>query len=161
SFTVQTPRSPTTSTAGSQMQSVSARVARAAVITHGRAATIGPGLARLETVARDAGVELVFSADEAAKHGGADSGDHGPVELAVVLGGDGTMLRALARFLGRGVPVIGVNFGRVGFLSSIQQEGLESGLARVFAGEYEVIELPTVDVEYGGGRFVAVNDAVV
>jgi NAD+ kinase len=143
------------------MQSVSARVARAAVITHGRVATIGPGLARLEAVAQEAGVELVFSADEAAKHGVADSTDQGRVELAVVLGGDGTMLRALTRFLGTGVPVIGVNFGRVGFLSSIQQDRLETGLARVFAGEYAVIELPTVEVEYSGGRYVAVNDAVV
>jgi NAD+ kinase len=143
------------------MRSVSARVTRAAVITHGRPATIGPGLARLEAVAREAGVELLFSADEAAKHGVADSRDQGSVELAVVLGGDGTMLRALTRFLGTGVPVIGVNFGRVGFLSSIRQDQLETGLARVFAGEYAVIELPTVEVEYGGDRYVAVNDAVV
>jgi NAD+ kinase len=142
------------------MQSVSARVARAAVVTHGRPSTIGPGLVRLKAVARQAGVELLFSPDEAAKHGIADSGD-GPVELAVVLGGDGTMLRALTRFLGTGVPVIGVNFGRVGFLSSIRQDELETGLARVFAGEYEVVEMPTIEVEYGGDRFVAVNDAVV
>jgi len=143
------------------MPSVSARVTRAAVITHGRVATIGPGLAQLENVARELGVELVFSADEAAKHGVTDTGDSGAVELAVVLGGDGTMLRALNRYLGRGVPVIGVNFGRVGFLSSIRQDALESGIARVFSGEYQVIELPTVEVEYGGDRFVAVNDAVV
>jgi NAD+ kinase len=71
------------------------------------------------------------------------------------------MLRALTRYLGTGVPVIGVNFGRVGFLSSMQQDDLESGIARVFAGEYDVVELATIEVEYGGGRFVAVNDAVV
>ena len=45
------------------------------------------------------------------------------------------MLRALQRFLGTGVPVIGVNFGRVGFLSSIPRDELERGVARVFAGE--------------------------
>jgi NAD+ kinase len=143
------------------MQSVSARVARAAVVTHGRAGTIGPGLARLEAVARKAGVELVFSADEAAKHGVTDTGEGDAVEIAVVLGGDGTMLRALTRFLGTNVPVIGVNFGRVGFLSSIRQDDLENGLARVFAGEYGVVELPTIEVEYGADRYVAVNDAVV
>ena len=45
-----------------------------------------------------------------------------------MLGGDGTMLRALARFLGTGVPVIGVNFGRVGFLTAIPGDELENGL---------------------------------
>ncbi len=143
------------------MPSASTRVAHAAVMTHGKAETIGPGLERLEAVARRSGVELVFSEDEAEKHGVEVDGRHADVELAVVLGGDGTMLRALTRFLGRGVPVIGVNFGRVGFLSSIRQEELESGLERVFAGEYEVVELPTIEVECGEARFVAVNDAVV
>ena len=71
------------------------------------------------------------------------------------------MLRALDRYLGTGVPVIGVNFGRVGFLSSIARDDLESGLARVFAGEYKVEELPTLEVEVGEEQRVAVNDLVV
>ena len=78
-----------------------------------------------------------------------------------MLGGDGTMLRALTRFLGTGVPVIGVNFGRVGFLSSMGRRDLEAGLGRVFAGEYEVVELPTLELEHPDGRTVAVNDVVV
>jgi NAD+ kinase len=143
------------------MPSPSARVTRAEVITHGKAGTIGPALERLQVVARDAGVELVVSTEEAEKHGVVPVAGGAPPDLAVVLGGDGTMLRALTRFLGTGVPVIGVNFGRVGFLSSMQQDELEAGLARVFAGDFETVELPTIEVEYGGGRFVAVNDAVV
>ena len=71
------------------------------------------------------------------------------------------MLRALARYLGTSVPVIGVNFGTVGFLSSIARNDLESGLARVFAGEYKVEELPTLEVEVGEEQRVAVNDLVV
>ena len=71
------------------------------------------------------------------------------------------MLRALQRFLGTGVPVIGVNFGRVGFLSSIPRDELERGIARVLGGELEIVELATLDVEAAGSRFVAVNDAVV
>jgi NAD+ kinase len=150
-----------TSTAGSTKPSVEA-VAKAAVVTHGKPAQIGPALARLQTVANEAGVELLVSDEEAAKHGlvGAN-GDETAADLAVVLGGDGTMLRALTRFLGTGVPVIGVNFGRVGFLSSIPRSELESGLARVFAGEYVVVDLPTLEVEVGDVRRVAVNDVVV
>ena len=70
------------------------------------------------------------------------------------------MLRALQRHLGTGVPVFGVNFGRVGFLTSIDGAELEAGLARVFAGEHAVLELATLDVEAGGQRAVAVNDVV-
>ena len=71
------------------------------------------------------------------------------------------MLRALTRFLGTGVPVIGANFGRVGFLTAIPGDELEDGIARVFAGEYEVVSLPTLEVELGGERHAAVNDAVI
>src|SRR5919201_581769 len=148
------------STTGSTARSAEA-VRKAAVITHGRPETIGVALERLERVAASRGVELLFSEEEATKHG--RSGDHGDpadADLAVVLGGDGTMLRAFHRFLGTGVPVIGVNFGRVGFLTSMQQAGLETGLARAFGGEFEVVELPTLEVEARAERWPAVNDVV-
>ena len=121
-------------------------VRRAAVVTHGRPELIQDALARFGDAAVDAGVEVVD--DDAAP------------DLAVVLGGDGTMLRALQAFLGSGVPVLGVNFGRVGFLTSMSGAELEAGLARAFAGEYAVLELATLDVEAGGDRAVAVNDVV-
>jgi NAD+ kinase len=136
-------------------------VTRAAVITHGKTGQIGAGLARLQAVASEHGVELLFSPEESEKHALDPTSDPASADLAVVLGGDGTMLRALTRFLGTGVPVIGVNFGRVGFLSSMGRRDLEAGLARVFAGEYEVVELPTLELEHPDGREVAVNDVVV
>jgi NAD+ kinase len=150
-----------TSTSASTVQSPPSAVTRAAVVTHGKPQAIGSALARLATVAREAGVELVMAAGEAEKHDVPASDRDAPVDLVVVLGGDGTMLRALARYLGTGVPVIGVNFGRVGFLASIERGDLESGLARAFAGEYKLEELPTLDVEVGEARRVAVNDLVV
>ena len=149
-----------TSTAGSPTPSAR-RVARAAVVTHGKPGQIGSGLARLQAVAQEHGVELVLSSEEAEKHGVEGSDPAATADLAVVLGGDGTVLRALARFLGTGVPVIGVNFGRVGFLSSMGRHELEQGLGRVFAGEYSIVELPTLELEHPDGRTVAVNDVVV
>jgi NAD+ kinase len=150
------------STSGSETQ-LAKPVSRVAVITHGKAQTIGPALARLELVARESGVELLLPDEELEKHPGgpAADGDVAAAELVVVLGGDGTMLRALARFLDTGVPVIGVNFGRVGFLASITQARLEADLARVFAGEYQVVELPTLDAEIEGHTGVALNDVVI
>jgi NAD+ kinase len=154
-----------TSTTGSETLSPRTppqAVKRAAVVTHGKPQTIGPALARLTTVAREAGVELRLDEDEKVKHGlEPENGGSEDVDLVVVLGGDGTMLRALARYLGTGIPVIGVNFGRVGFLASISQSELEQGVGRVFSGEYRVEELPTLDVEVGDEQRVAVNDLVV
>lgn len=153
-----------TSTTGSRPQLPAEAGARkvgcVAVVTHGKAEAIGPALARLSSVARDHGVSLLLDEVEAAKHEVAQAQGR-DADLAVVLGGDGTMLRALTRFLGTGVPVLGVNFGRVGFLSSIPAKELERGLARVFEGEHTVVELPTLDVEVAGERLVAVNDLVI
>jgi NAD+ kinase len=148
------------SSAGSTTQSP--EVTRAAVITHGKPETIGAALRRLQSLAAEVGVELLYSDEEVEKHdlGEAGSGEDG-ADLAVVLGGDGTMLRGLRRFLGLGVPVLGVNFGRVGFLASIEADGLEDGLRRVFAGEYRVVELPALDARAGAGQWPAVNDVVV
>jgi NAD+ kinase len=150
-----------TSTAGSQKQLTRPKaIARAAVVTHGQPRQIGAGLARLQSVAREHGVELLYPPDEAEKHG-IETRDDSSADIAVVLGGDGTVLRALMRYLGTGVPVVGVNFGRVGFLSSMGRRELEAGLARVFAGEYEIVELPTLEVSHPDGVSRAVNDAVI
>jgi NAD+ kinase len=131
------------------------------VLTHGRPETIGPALGRVETAARRAGVGLVFPQDEVSKHE-IDEPPHdlAEAEIVLVLGGDGTMLRALRRLLGTGIPAIGVNFGRVGFLTAIAGEELDTQLARVFAGEHVVIELPTLELELDGERRLAVNDVV-
>jgi NAD+ kinase len=146
------------SPAGSTTQLASS-VRRAAVVTHGRPELLGDALERLELVARDCEVELVLSRQEAAKHGRAPAAAP-QADLGVVLGGDGTMLRALQQFLGTGTPVLGVNFGRVGFLASIAADELEEGLTRAFAGEYRVFELPTLEAELDGERRSAVNDVV-
>jgi NAD+ kinase len=132
------------------------------VITHGKREAIGPALERLERTADEAGVELLLSGEELEKHRLRDGEeDVGRADVAVVLGGDGTMLRALHRFLGTEVPVIGVNFGRVGFLASIPRDELEQGIARVFAGDYRVVALSTLDVEAGSAFAPALNDVVV
>jgi NAD+ kinase len=120
-------------------------VKRAAVITIERDGVEG-ALERLRAVAERSGVELVDEED---------------VDIAIVLGGDGTMLRALGRFLGTGVPVIGVNYGRVGFLTAIPADRLEEGIGRVFGGEYDTVALSTLEAKVNGTTTVAVNDVVV
>ena len=133
----------------------------AAVLTHGRVQAIGPALERVTAAAGAAGVELVFPQDEVSKHDMDEAAhDLADAEIVIVLGGDGTMLRALRRLLGTGIPAIGVNFGRVGFLTAIEESDLEASLPRVFRGDHTVIELATLDVELDGDRRAAVNDVV-
>jgi len=124
------------------------RVERVALMARSR--DIGPAVARFEALAEGAGVEVI-----------GEDADQTAADLAVVLGGDGTMLRALSRFLGTDIPVFGINFGRVGFLTSLPAAELEDGLARVFAGEVKTVELPTLEADVGGELRAAVNDVVV
>ncbi len=114
--------------------------------------------ARLFLRDRDGFQDAVERVRAVAAAAGAELVEDDP-QLVVVFGGDGTMLRAFHEFLGR-VPVIGINFGRFGFLASIQPDELESGLRRALAGDYVVIELPTLEFEQKGASAVAVNDVV-
>jgi NAD+ kinase len=87
-------------------------------------------------------------------------------EVVLVLGGDGTLLRAAEMARPIGVPLLGVNLGRVGFLAEAEQESLDDALDAVCAGDYAVEERMTVDaVARRNGdvlaRTWALNEAVV
>ena len=127
--------------------------------------TAGP-LKRVLELARDAGVEVHLSPREARKHGFAASADGVTLvdedgdgaDLALVLGGDGTILAALRHYAGRRVPVFAVNFGAIGFLATVEPSELEEGVRRAFAGEFDVMELPALVAATDGGERLAVND---
>jgi NAD+ kinase len=67
-------------------------------------------------------------------------------ELVFVLGGDGTLLRAAELARPAGVPVLGVNLGRVGFLAEADSDALHEAITHVIDGFYHVEERMTVDV---------------
>ncbi|MEE1619757.1 NAD kinase [Brachybacterium sp. J153] len=68
------------------------------------------------------------------------------VELGIVLGGDGTILRALEAVRDADVPVHGVNLGHVGFLAESEVEDLAITVARLLEGEYEIEKRSTLDI---------------
>jgi NAD+ kinase len=126
-------------------------VKTAAIVTHVHAEPrVAAALEHVRRIAGENSVELQV-----------DDERDGRPDIAIVLGGDGTMLRALTRFLGTGVPVIGVNYGRVGFLTAMTADDLDDGVRRVFAGEYRTWELSTLELSLGDTTRVAVNDIVV
>ncbi|MFB9378876.1 NAD kinase [Kineococcus gynurae] len=82
-------------------------------------------------------------------------------ELVVVLGGDGTILRAAELVRGSDAVLLGVNLGHVGFLAEAEREELAETVARVIAGEFRVEERMTLDVRVlQEGRVLAESFAV-
>ena len=79
---------------------------------------------------------------EARALGGEVLGEEGidQADVVLVLGGDGTMLKAAELVRGRPVPVFGVNFGHVGFLAEADPASLQEVVRRLVAGDYEVDE---------------------
>jgi NAD+ kinase len=140
----------------------------ATVVTHRRVTETAGAVRELVAAARRAGVTLRFSSDEASKHS-LVSGDgieitelgSDDVDLCIVLGGDGTILTALREYAGTGVPVFAVNYGEVGFLATIDPDGLGDHFDRAFSGDYETLRLPTITVGRPEGQWTAINDISV
>lgn len=84
------------------------------------------------------------------------------LDLVVVLGGDGTLLRAAAMVRDARVPVVGVNLGRLGFLSEIEHEDLAAAVPRLARGEVVIEERMTlsVTVRDGDGQATATSWAL-
>jgi len=84
-------------------------------------------------------------------------------DLAVSLGGDGTMLRAVDLVCGAGVPVLGVNIGHLGYLTEVDPHDLRSALSRFFAGEHDIEARMTLEVaiESSLTPHTALNEAVL
>src|SRR5918911_1817873 len=82
------------------------------------------------------------------------------IDLVFVLGGDGTMLRASRIYPGQ--VLLGVNLGKVGFMSGMLPEELERGVEKVLGDGLEVQEYRMLDVRVGGEQAsLAANDAVL
>lgn len=73
--------------------------------------------------------------------------EEGPVEAVIVLGGDGTMLRAARIARASGAPLLGVNMGHVGFLAELERDDVAHAVDRLASGSFWVEERRTVEVE--------------
>jgi NAD+ kinase len=136
------------------------------ILTHQAVEETSPAVRRVIDELIAAGITVRVDSDEVDKHKltaregltlGADPLEDG-TELAVVLGGDGTMLRAMRTFAGREVPVFSFNFGAIGFLATVERDDLEEGIRRVRDGDYELLRMPALTIEAGGVAHLGVND---
>jgi NAD+ kinase len=90
----------------------------------------------------------------------------GAIDLVVVLGGDGTMLGIARQLAGSNVPLVGINMGRLGYMTDIPIQSVQTTLPKMIAGEYEADTrtlLDAVVIRDGKeiNRALALNDVVV
>ncbi|WP_166984517.1 NAD kinase [Paramicrobacterium fandaimingii] len=146
------------------------------VVSHtGRADSI-EAAANVMRQLRESGIRPVLVEEEREQllRAGADiegvdtlDGEHvDDLELVMVLGGDGTILRAAELVRDHAVPMLGVNLGHVGFLAELERDDLANAVQRVVARDYGVEERMTLDVSVTiGGDVVyetwALNEATV
>jgi len=89
------------------------------------------------------------------------------IDLLVTLGGDGTLLWGARLVAELGVPVMGINLGHLGFLTSVTLDGMEEALESLFKGEYTLDSRSTLEaIVMGEGgvqraRYLALNDFVI
>jgi len=88
---------------------------------------------------------------------------HG-LDVAISLGGDGTMLRTVDLVAEAGIPVIGINVGQLGYLTEVDPDHARMALKRFLSGAYEIEERMLLAVRLGGPEpteHVALNEAVI
>ena len=127
------------------------------VLTHRRPDQTTAPLHRLVEQAAVAGVTLRLDEEETRKHGlrsgpglEVDAPVSGEVELCLVLGGDGTILRALQLYAGTDVPVFAINFGEIGFLATVEPADMDEGMRRALDGDFELLRLPAIVLDQPG-----------
>jgi NAD+ kinase len=135
------------------------------VFTHGDPEETREPVARLVDAAVERGIQVCMSSREAEKlaleqREGCvlDADPDAPTDLAVVFGGDGTILTALRATAASRAPVFAFNYGAIGFLSTVERDELETGIERVLGGDFEVLPMPALEVEVAGERRIGVND---
>lgn len=149
-----------------------ARVAapvRIGVVGHPRYAGLNAGVTRIIDFARAHGLELSFEEELAPRGDGPllDPELIPDLDLLVTLGGDGTLLRGARMVAPHGVPVLGVNLGHLGFLTSVGPDELETGLEAAVEGRAVLDERMVLEARAEGdngqvhGAYLALNDAVL
>jgi NAD+ kinase len=146
-------------------------VSTVALVTHQVPSVASEALGRVLELLEERGVRVLVPPGERAKHPAIV--EHGETccetsreelaqaDMCLVLGGDGTMLRALRLTRGLGIPVAGVNLGRVGFFAAIKRDRLPEDLTRVLDGDYVPHPLLGLATDLSGTPLRAVNDLLI
>ena len=94
------------------------------------------------------------------EEGAVEVTDPRTTELIIVLGGDGTLMHASHTAVLYGIPIVGVNLGRIGYMAELEPDELDR-LREMINGNYTVEERMMLTVSYNGRDYPALNDAVI
>ena len=136
----------------------------AVLFTHTRPEQTSEAVRHAVAAASAVGCTVYADDEERDKHGAAGEGLEplaeleGEPELCLVLGGDGTILKALRAYAHTSVPVFAANFGTVGFLAAVEREQLDEGLRAAFDGAFEVMPMPGLEATVEAQPPLALND---
>ena len=142
---------------------------RVALIGKLRSAEIAESLRELRGMLEQRGCEVLIERETASELGlrGVDYAAIGAeAKLAIVVGGDGTMLAAARNLVRYHVPLVGVNQGRVGFMTDIGHDDMRSGIGAILDGKYSIEERALLEAEIRRNnksilQTIALNEAVV
>ena len=142
---------------------------RVALIGKLRSAEIAQSLRELREMLEQRGCEVLIERETASDLGlrGVDYAAIGAeAKLAIVVGGDGTMLAAARNLVRHHVPLVGVNQGRVGFMTDIGHDDMRSGIGAILEGRYSIEERALLEAEIRRNnksilQTIALNEAVV
>jgi NAD+ kinase len=144
---------------------------RVALIGKQRSPETAASLHELRALLAKHGCNVLLERETAAglgtREGGADYEAIGAgADLAVVVGGDGTMLSAARNLVRYRVPLVGVNLGRVGFMTDIARNDMHASIGAILEGRYKLEERSLLDAEIQRDgrsmlRTLALNEAVV
>jgi NAD+ kinase len=142
---------------------------RVALIGKLRSAEIAESLRELRGMLEQRGCEVLIERETASDLGlrGVDYAAIGAeAKLAIVVGGDGTMLAAARNLVRYHVPLVGVNQGRVGFMTDIGHDDMRSGIGAILDGKYSIEERALLEAEIRRNdksilQTIALNEAVV
>lgn len=140
---------------------------RIGILGHPTRADVCPAIDQFTSVAERHGVELFVAEDLRELCGAAgraflsDEDLVSKAEILIALGGDGTMLRAARLVRDVGTPILGINLGRLGFLTGAAPDTLDQVIKRLAAADYTIEERTALQASVGDVRSFALNEIVI
>ena len=86
---------------------------------------------------------------------------HAAIDIAIVFGGDGTLLNSARRFHEHDIPILGINMGGVGFLADIKTDNFEGIIIDIVNGNFDIDERHLVEASFGSKKIFGVNEILV
>ena len=82
-------------------------------------------------------------------------------DLILVIGGDGTMIRTIANLINNEIPLLGINIGRLGFLTDLNVDSIPNELSNIFIGNYILEQRPSLNIKVDDSEILTgINEVV-